>query len=126
MLWPIYAEHIVNKVVEGQIQNTNSKVMKFHAKKGDILIWHAKLMHRGSIPKNPDLFRPAFIAHYSNIRGRRDFSADITRHGNGGYFWDFGVPIPDSNLASILVDTRSRVQKMAAPLRRFSRAIAGR
>jgi hypothetical protein len=89
--WAVIAEARVNKAVEAYIQETGAKVVRFDAKKGDILIWHGKLMHRGSIPHNPALLRPSLIAHYSNIRSRRDFGNEITRHGNGGYFWEFST-----------------------------------
>lgn len=88
--WAVAAEYHVNKSVENYIEETGSKVEVFHAKKGDILIWHGKLMHRGSIPRNENLLRPAMISHYSNVRNRRDFSNEITRHGDGGYYFEFG------------------------------------
>lgn len=87
--WAVAAEYHVNKSVENYIEHTGSRVEKFDAKKGDILIWHGKLMHRGSIPRNKDLMRPAMISHYSNIRNRRDFSNEITRHLDGGYYFEF-------------------------------------
>ncbi len=37
--------------------------------KGDILIWHASLAHRGTIVKNPDLTRLSLLVHYSSERG---------------------------------------------------------
>ena len=64
-------------------------MVQFDARKGDILIWHGKLMHRGSIPKDPTILRPALISHYSNIRDRRDFGNEMLRHGDGGYYWEF-------------------------------------
>lgn len=88
-LWTVHAEYFVNKAVENYIEETGSEIAFFDAKKGDILIWHAKLIHRGSIPKDPSLTRPALIAHYSNIRDRRDIGDHIVRHGDGGYFWQF-------------------------------------
>jgi hypothetical protein len=87
--WAVAAEYLVNKSVEHHIERTGSRVETFSARKGDILIWHAKLMHRGSIPNDPALLRPALIAHYSNIRSRRDLGVEITRHREGGYFWEF-------------------------------------
>ena len=89
--WAVAAEYHVNKAVERYIEETSSQIETFHAKKGDILIWHGKLMHRGSIPNNKDLTRPAMIAHYSNVRNRRDFSNEITRHGNGAYYFEFSA-----------------------------------
>ncbi len=88
--WAVAAEYLVNKSVDDYIRETGSKVERFYAKKGDILVWHGKLMHRGSIPNNPALLRPAMIAHYSAVRQRRDFSSEVTRHLDGGYYWEFG------------------------------------
>jgi hypothetical protein len=86
--WMLASENIVVKAADEQIKATGSEVVQFDAKKGDILIWHSKLMHRGSIPKNQKLLRPSLICHYRSLRCWRDFSADITRHGDGGYFWE--------------------------------------
>jgi hypothetical protein len=36
----------------------------FHAKKGDVLIWHANLIHGGSSRKNIQLSRKAVVCHY--------------------------------------------------------------
>ncbi len=89
--WAVAAEYHVNKSVENYIAETGSRVETFHARKGDILVWHGKLMHRGSIPNNKDLMRPAVISHYSNVRNRRDFSNEITRHGRGAYYFEFSA-----------------------------------
>jgi hypothetical protein len=87
--WICASEYYVNKAVESHMKVTGSKAEQFQASKGDILIWNAKLMHRGSIPNNPELVRPALICHYSSIKSRRDIGSNITRHGDGGYFWEF-------------------------------------
>ncbi len=36
----------------------------FIAKKGDVLFWHANLVHGGSLRKNPKLSRKAMVCHY--------------------------------------------------------------
>lgn len=89
--WICASEYFVNKAVEARVQEVGAKVQQFQAKKGDILIWNAKLMHRGSIPRNPDLIRPALICHYSSLKSRRDIGNEITRHGDGGYFWEYSA-----------------------------------
>jgi diketogulonate reductase-like aldo/keto reductase len=102
--WAVVAEYFVNKSVDAHIKETGADVAKFIAKKGDILIWHGKLMHRGSIPINSKLLRPGLIAHYSNVRSRRDFGAEITRHNGGGYFWEFstlGRPLTEDTFPRI-------------------------
>jgi|ERR1051326_4944088 len=36
----------------------------FHAKKGDALIWHANLVHGGSMRRNMQLSRKALVCHF--------------------------------------------------------------
>jgi hypothetical protein len=36
----------------------------FHAKKGDVLIWHANLLHGGSARRNIELTRKAVVCHF--------------------------------------------------------------
>lgn len=62
---------------------------KFVGKKGDVLIWHSRLIHRGSPPASKDAIRPGVIGHYSAIRDTRWFGGNIRRHGGGGYYWHF-------------------------------------
>src|SRR5262249_46721569 len=85
--WAVVAEYLVNKSAEQHISENGSEVGQFDGKEGDILIWHGKLMHRGSIPRDANLSRPSLICHYSNIRDRRDLGDEILRHGEGGYYW---------------------------------------
>lgn len=114
--WAVAAEYAVNKSVEEYIERTGSKVATFEAKKGDILVWHGKLMHRGSIPKNPDILRPAMISHYSNVRDRRDFGNEITRHGEGGYYWEFsslGRPLTGDEFDRSSLSAEARAKRNA-------------
>ena len=94
MWWSLYTEGLTSYVVDEKIKEQRADVNQFIAGKGDILIWHSRLLHRGSLPLNPELTRPAIIGHYSNIRSRRDFSDQISRQpGRGGYFWNFGITV---------------------------------
>jgi len=57
----------------------------FIAKKGDILIWHANLLHGGSFRKNPRLSRRALVCHYF-VEGAvcyHDLSANEARPFSG-------------------------------------------
>jgi hypothetical protein len=56
-------EHYEEKIEE-LIQQHNLQPQYFHAKKGDVLIWHANLLHGGSIIKNPALTRKSMVGHY--------------------------------------------------------------
>lgn len=90
--WPWYAEQFLNGVFENEIEKRGAKVEKWDtAKKGDVLIWHSWLAHRGSKPKNPDLLRKSMICHYSGIKHRKDMQPPIL-YENGiskGYFFPF-------------------------------------
>lgn len=59
---------------------------QFIAKKGDVLIWHARLMHRGTVPNNPDLWREAVILHYSGVNYRPDMP-QARQHNDGGWYF---------------------------------------
>jgi hypothetical protein len=131
--WMYAAEYFVNKAVEEEIRATGSRVAHFDAKKGDILIWHAKLMHRGSIPKNPALIRPALISHYASIRYRHN-APGIYRHGDGdgGYFWEYADlgevlsedKVPRSNAANQPTTSNSDPTKLRAEISRMREMVA--
>lgn len=46
------------------IQEKKLEPHYFHAKKGDVLIWHANLIHGGSVRKNLQLSRKAIVCHF--------------------------------------------------------------
>jgi hypothetical protein len=54
-----YEPYIRRSVEEHQIEPHY-----FHAKKGDVLIWHANLIHGGSQRRNMQLSRRAVVCHY--------------------------------------------------------------
>jgi hypothetical protein len=105
--WATASEYFVNKSVDRYMEELGVKPISFDAKKGDILIWHAKLMHRGSIPRNPELSRPAFIGHYSSIRASRHIGPEITRHGDAGYFWEY------SHIGEVLTEDKIERRDLA-------------
>ncbi len=84
-LWPTYSERILTPLFEEQIAEHGLKVEQFIAKKGDVLLWHPRLLHRGSVPVDPELERRALISHYSGIGHRPDFPT-AKQHGGGWYF----------------------------------------
>ncbi len=57
----------------------------FHAKKGDVLIWHANLIHGGSMRRNLQLSRKALVCHFF-VKGSfayHDLSASETKPYSG-------------------------------------------
>jgi ectoine hydroxylase len=51
-------------MVEGLLKKNPFEKKSFYAKKGDILIWHANLVHGGSPIINPALTRKSMVIHY--------------------------------------------------------------
>ena len=76
-----------SKVELLQATEEESAITKFIAKKGDVLFWHARLMHRGSLPKNPGIDRKTAIVHYSGVNHRPDFP-EAKQYINQGWFFD--------------------------------------
>ncbi len=70
--WPKYAERFVTPAVEKQIAQSGLPTRQFIAAKGDVLIWHGRLMHSGSLPKVPGMPRRSLITHYSGVNHRPD------------------------------------------------------
>lgn len=84
--WPKQSENFLNELFERQIRETGGKVQRFQAQKGDVLIWHPWLTHRGSKPLRSDLRRKSIISHYSSIRHRTDMPSR-SFHTNGEIYF---------------------------------------
>lgn len=89
--WPKHSERFLTPLFETLRSSHQLQSQRFLAKKGDVLFWHARLMHRGSAPNNPDLDRKTAILHYSGIHHRADFPAAKQFEDQGWYF-----PIQDT------------------------------
>ena len=93
--WPKYSEEILTPIFEQLIVDAELDVESFTAHKGDVLIWHSRLMHRGSTPNNPDLERRGCIAHYSGIDHRPDMPGQpLSRVGRRNDFQLSGYYFP--------------------------------
>jgi hypothetical protein len=84
--WPERSEQLLTPVFERRFEEEGRQTHRFHAHKGDVLIWHARLAHRGSPPRNDQLVRKALIAHYSGIFHRPDMPPPTHDPGSGWYF----------------------------------------
>lgn len=89
--WPLHAEEMVTPLFDAKIAESGLPIKKFLAKKGDVLIWHARLAHRGSLPKVKGMIRPALIAHYSSITRRVEMPLH-RRHKDWGYYMIYQKP----------------------------------
>lgn len=86
--WPSDSQGWVGSACEAEIKNRGSETQQFLGKKGDVLLWHASLIHRGSEAIDRQIERRALISHYSSINHRPDMPLRI-RMENGSYYFDF-------------------------------------
>lgn len=87
--WPSDTQGWVGDACDAEVQARGIEVKPFLAKRGDVLIWHASLMHRGSMPRDRSLERVSLIAHYSGVRARPDMPQP-SRLANGSHVFLFG------------------------------------
>jgi ectoine hydroxylase-related dioxygenase (phytanoyl-CoA dioxygenase family) len=78
--------------VAHEIKRRGGTVKQFLAKRGDVLLWHGRLMHQGARPRDPKMERRSLIAHYSGINHRPNMHEDYRRRDdNGQTYIVFGV-----------------------------------
>lgn len=90
--WPTTTQAHVERACEQEIERRGAKVTRFLPKKGDVLIWHSNLIHRGSIPHNPELLRKSLICHYSALQRRLDMPSLKRNPTNGILYFDIAPP----------------------------------
>lgn len=83
--WPTYSEEILTPIFESEIKRRNAEVFTYLPDRGDVLFWHGRLLHRGSMPNIPNTPRKSLIAHYSGINHRTDMPK-AEKSGDGWYF----------------------------------------
>ena len=92
LVWPKTSEKFVVPAVEAEIAARGVPPKKFLAKKGDVLIWHGRLLHRGSMANVPGQLRPALIVHYSGVGHRQDMQTRVADE-NGQLYHAAGTPL---------------------------------
>lgn len=84
--WPTESERILTPVFEEYMWRMRADVVNYVPQKGDVLLWHGRLCHRGSIANVPGMIRPATIAHFSGINHRSDMPPAVRRPQGGWIF----------------------------------------
>jgi len=84
--WPKLSEEFVVPAVDAEIVRRGAKVRPFVAKRGDVLIWHGRLLHRGSKPRQHGTPRKSLICHYSGVTHRKD-KRTRAYDANGQLYW---------------------------------------
>jgi hypothetical protein len=90
-MWPKQSEELLTGLFETEIDLRDAEVVSYVPRKGDVLVWHGRTLHRGSKARIPGALRPALIAHYSGIHHRPQMPTAVQHRAGGWYF-----PIPTS------------------------------
>ncbi len=90
--WATYSERFVAPAIEIEIKERGIAPVRFLGGKGDVLIWHSRLMHRGTAPRRPNLERRSLIVHYSGVNHRSDMPNRVT-DAHGHSYATFGTPL---------------------------------
>lgn len=81
--WGRISEAFIDPSVYAKIERDGAEVHEFTAKKGDVLLWYGRLMHRGSPPRQDGATRPGLIGHYAPIfEKRRGYFAQTAEKGH--------------------------------------------
>lgn len=83
--WPAKSEQVLTPLFTKEIERRDAEPIDYLPARGDVLIWHGRLLHRGSVAQIPGLQRRALIAHYSGINHRQDMPRAV-RHVEGGWY----------------------------------------
>jgi hypothetical protein len=90
--WPKYSERFVVPAIEVEIARQRVPPRTFLGEKGDVLIWHGRLMHRGTLAAQAGRERRSLITHYSGLDHRPDM-VERARDTNGQNYAVFDVPL---------------------------------
>lgn len=90
--WPTHSERLLTEAFEAEIERRGAEVTTHLPERGDVLLWHGRLLHRGTIANVDGMERRTLIAHFSGINHRGDMPK-AQKHAMGGYFF----PINDPN-----------------------------
>lgn len=85
--WPAETQEDVSECFARKFLGSGLQIQTYVPRKGDVLIWHGRLMHRGSPPKVPGMLRKSLICHYSALSKRHDMPKRA-QHTNGGWYFD--------------------------------------
>lgn len=108
--WPAESERILTPFFEREIMRRGAAVERFLGQRGDVLLWHARLLHRGSLPLRAGAERRSMIAHYSALTHRHDMPVSRQHEGGGWYFMPWTQPDAPAERPSLL-------QRLASAIR---------
>jgi ectoine hydroxylase-related dioxygenase (phytanoyl-CoA dioxygenase family) len=83
--WPKKSEEVLSPIFEAEIERRGAEIVTHLPQRGDVLIWHGRLLHRGSKPNVPGMQRRTLITHFSGVNHREDMPKR-KQHGELTYF----------------------------------------
>jgi hypothetical protein len=91
-----------HRYIDGRIEAAGLRREQFAARAGDLLVWHADLVHGGSAIRDGSRTRQSLVCHYfarSDCRAQR---YDCVPYGSAGGFWRRRphVPLPGATSAA--------------------------
>jgi hypothetical protein len=90
--WPKYSERLLTPLFEQEIASRGVPIVSYLPQRGDVLLWHSRLVHRGSKANIPGYHRRALIVHYSGIHHRPDMPQPPIKYRDGWVFPIAGHP----------------------------------
>ena len=94
--WPVLSEQFVGELFDEKIKENNIPVESFLPLRGQALIWHARLVHRGSLPKNSLCSRKSLIVHFTALSKTNPKLHDIRYSEDGcAYIWHKNIKFED-------------------------------
>lgn len=91
--WPRHSESVLTYLFRDEIERRRGRVVTHLPERGDVLVWHGRLLHRGSRARVPGAYRPGFIAHFSGVGSRPAMPPAVAHAGGGWYFPIHGGPV---------------------------------
>jgi Phytanoyl-CoA dioxygenase (PhyH) len=91
--WPAHSEEVLSPLFDQEIAERGAEVVTYLPKRGDVLVWHGRLVHRGTRARVPGSYRPALIAHYSGVNHRSDMPAAVPE-GEAGWLFPIEERVP--------------------------------
>jgi ectoine hydroxylase-related dioxygenase (phytanoyl-CoA dioxygenase family) len=92
---PHWAEHMATEVERRGLEET-----RFLARKGDLFVWHAHLLHGGSEICNPALTRNSLVSHFFTRTDAKRLDLSLRPLEHGGYWFERPhQPVPAAHAA---------------------------
>jgi hypothetical protein len=79
-VWPKLAERFTTPAIEAEIARRGRPVVPFIGRRGDVLVWHSRLMHRGAVARVKGMERRSVICHYT-AAGHHDLISGFDQNG---------------------------------------------